>query len=114
MCVRIPISQYAALRAFARRLECGGLTDYEAPIKLTLDEFAADRRLRSPYVPKHVLFITDGHPTKGDRHCVEARQRMRRAGVQVSARPTDRDHPRARLHACHATRCVSRSCEEGS
>ena len=76
-------TDYTALRAFARRLECGGLTDYEAPIKLTLDEFAADRRLRSPYVPKHVLFITDGHPTKGDRRCVEARKRMRRAGVQL-------------------------------
>ena len=55
----------------------------EAPIELTLDEFAADRRLRSPYVPKHVLFITDGHPTKGDRRCVAARKRMRRAGVQL-------------------------------
>ena len=51
--------------------------------QLTLDEFASDRRLRSPYVPKHVLFITDGHPTKGDRRCVEARKRMRRAGVQL-------------------------------
>lgn len=76
-------NDYTALRTFARRLECGGLTDYEAPIQLTLDEFAADRRLRSPYVPKHVLFITDGHPTKGDRRCVEARKRMRRAGVQL-------------------------------
>jgi hypothetical protein len=43
-------TDYTALRAFARRLECGGLTDYEAPIKLTLDEFASDRRLASPYV----------------------------------------------------------------
>jgi len=76
-------TDYTALRAFARRLECGGLTDYEAPIKLTLDEFASDRRLASPYVAKHVLFITDGHPTKGDRRCVEARKRMQRAGVQL-------------------------------
>ena len=74
---------YPTLRTFARRLECGGLTDYEAPLKLTLDEFASDKRLRSPYVPKHVLFITDGHPTKGDRRCVEARKRMRRTGVQL-------------------------------
>ena len=76
-------NDYDALRGFARRLECGGLTDYEAPINLTLDEFANDRRLRSPYVPKHVLFITDGYPTKGDRRCVEARRRMRRAGVKL-------------------------------
>ena len=54
---------YPTLRTFARRLECGGLTDYEAPLKLTLDEFASDKRLRSPYVPKHVLFITDGRDT---------------------------------------------------
>ena len=51
-------SDYASLRSFARRLECGGLTDYEAPIARTLSEFAADRRLRSPHVPKHILFIT--------------------------------------------------------
>jgi Mg-chelatase subunit ChlD len=76
-------TEYGSLRDFARRLECGGLTDYEAPIRKTLDEFAADRRLRSPYVPKHILFITDGHPTKGDRRCVEARRRMRRSGVQL-------------------------------
>ena len=44
-------------------------------------EFRSDRRLRSPFVPKHVLFISDGHPTKGDRRCVEARRLMRRAGV---------------------------------
>jgi len=55
----------------------------KTPLQLTLDEFASDNRLRSPYVPKHVLFITDGHPTKGDRLCVEARKRMRRAGVQL-------------------------------
>ena len=76
-------NDYESLRTFARRLECGGLTDYEQPLQLTLDEFASDNRLRSPYVPKHVLFITDGHPTKGDRLCVEARKRMRRAGVQL-------------------------------
>ena len=76
-------TDYSSLREFARRLECGGLTDYEAPLQLTLDEFAADRRLRSPYTPKHILFITDGHPTKGDRRCIEARKRMRRQGVQL-------------------------------
>ena len=76
-------TDYPALRSFARRLECGGLTDYEAPLKLSLDEFANDRRLRSPYAPKHILFISDGHPTKGDRRCIEARKRMRRQGVQL-------------------------------
>jgi len=76
-------TDYSSLRTFARRLECGGLTDYEAPISQALDEFKSDRRLRSPYVSKHILFITDGHPTKGDRRCVEARRRMKRAGVQL-------------------------------
>ena len=76
-------TDYASLRSFARRLECGGLTDYEAPICQVLDEFEADRRLRSPFVPKHILFITDGNPTQGDRTCVHARTRMKRAGVHL-------------------------------
>ena len=76
-------TDYASLRSFARRLECGGLTDYEAPICQVLEEFTADRRLRSSLVPKHILFITDGNPTQGDRKCVHVRRRMKRAGVHL-------------------------------
>ena len=39
---------YKALRQFARRLHCGGLTDYEAPICRALSEFGADRRVCVP------------------------------------------------------------------
>ena len=74
---------YGRLAAFARRLECQGLTDYEASISGALREFQGDRRLSAPNTPKHILFVTDGAPTKGDRRCRKAREMAGRAGVRI-------------------------------
>ena len=74
---------YNKLQSFARRLECGGLTDYEASIGGALMEFQSDRRLRCRHTPKHILFLTDGAPTKGDRKCVDVRSLAALAGVRI-------------------------------
>ena len=74
---------YNKLQSFARRLECGGLTDYEASIGGALMEFQSDRRLRCRHTPKHILFLTDGAPTKGDRKCVDVRNLAALAGVRI-------------------------------
>ena len=74
---------YGRLAAFARRLECRGLTDYEASISGALREFQGDRRLSAPNTPKHILFVTDGAPTKGDRRCRKAREMAARARVRI-------------------------------
>jgi Mg-chelatase subunit ChlD len=71
---------YARLEGLVRNLECDGLTNYEAPLADCLGAFGrpglAGKR-------KHVLFLTDGSPTRGDKLVAAQRALARRLGVMV-------------------------------
>eukprot|EP00937_MAST-01D_sp_MAST-1D-sp2_P001480 g1480.t1 len=69
--------EYAALLERAAAVRCDGLTNYERPLAIALAEFGRKQPRRRPLSPdaarrrrhtdQHILFVTDGQPTSGDR-----------------------------------------------
>ena len=57
---------YDALAAAVASAKCEGVTDYQLPISTALAEFRGQRIHQKHN--QHILFLTDGLPTAGDRH----------------------------------------------
>ena len=103
-------SEYQLLEKRMHQVKVEGLTNYEAPLSIALDEFAAalprGRRggggkgshgsgsgssgskssgigRRRKTTDQHILFITDGQPTSGDRHVRKELSKARDMGVSI-------------------------------
>ena len=66
----------------ASNLWCDGLTNYQAALADVLGAFEAASRLGLSG-GKHVLMLTDGHPTKGCESLDAERRRARQLGVEI-------------------------------
>mmetsp|Transcript_33583 Transcript_33583/g.41257 ORF Transcript_33583/g.41257 Transcript_33583/m.41257 type:complete len:823 (+) Transcript_33583:329-2797(+) len=81
-------NEYNALMDRVTYVKCDGLTNYELPLSAALHEF---RKLRPPKAAmgfrknsdQHILFITDGQPTAGDRYVVHELKKAKEMGVAV-------------------------------
>merc|ERR1712187_612958 len=87
---------YASLSDSMRQVQCRGNTNYEEPLSLALEEFSGGGRRHSSR-PKssrqaltrrkpcdqHILFITDGHPSDGDKAVEREIADARSLGVAV-------------------------------
>lgn len=69
---------YTRIGETASRCRCGGYTNYQLPL---LDAFGEFIRIHDSV--KHVVFITDGRPTDGDRKIVREIEHARRENISV-------------------------------
>ena len=70
--------QYRKLRELAASRRSDGRTNYEAPLRLALDELR-----RGPRRNRHVVVLTDGVPVLGDPAVSRERHEARRLGIQI-------------------------------
>ncbi|NRA02512.1 MAG: AAA family ATPase [Myxococcales bacterium] len=70
--------RYRKLRSLARSRRSEGRTNYEAPLRLALDEFR-----RGVGDNRHVVLLTDGVPVLGDPVVSRERREARRLGVRI-------------------------------
>ena len=83
--------EYNTLERRASSVRCNGLTNYELPLSLALGEFGALQRhghalgkvLGKQANNQHILFVTDGQPTSGDRLLTKVIREARELGVSV-------------------------------
>ena len=61
--------------------QCKGVTDYQLPISTALREFEKVRGQGRGN--QHILFLTDGLPTAGDRNLVREMELARRLGCCI-------------------------------
>lgn len=71
--------RYARLLAQAARSRSAGRTNYEAPLRVALDEVGEHAGRRDT----HILLLTDGVPVLGDPEVRRERARARRLGVRI-------------------------------
>jgi len=74
------VRDYDALTSAIFRAKCEGVTDYQLPISTALREF---QKLPTDRNNHHILFLTDGLPTAGDRHLVRELALARTLGVSI-------------------------------
>merc|ERR1712048_1176673 len=55
--------EYTTLQSQVRWARCRGCTNYETPLDVALAEF---RKTNGKAHNHHILFVTDGHPNRGD------------------------------------------------
>mmetsp|Transcript_11413 Transcript_11413/g.13085 ORF Transcript_11413/g.13085 Transcript_11413/m.13085 type:complete len:191 (+) Transcript_11413:27-599(+) len=79
---------YNALKQRMTNVKCDGLTNYELPLATALEEFVRIKSRgtgmtfqKSP--DQHILFITDGRPTAGDRYVVRELHNAKKMGVAI-------------------------------
>ena len=70
--------RYAQVLGLAARRRAEGRTNYEAPLRIALDEFR-----RRPGRERHLVLLTDGVPVLGDPRVTREREIARRLGVCV-------------------------------
>ena len=70
--------RYRKLRSLARSRRSEGRTNYEAPLRLALDEFR-----RGVGDNRHVVVLTDGVPVLGDPAVARERREARRLGIRI-------------------------------
>lgn len=70
--------RYAALAELGARRRSEGRTNFEAPLRLALEEFQ-----RLPGCDRHVVLLTDGLPVAGDPSVARERKLAQRLGVRV-------------------------------
>ena len=70
--------RYRKLRSLARSRRSEGRTNYEAPLRLALDEFR-----RGVGANRHVVLLTDGVPVLGDPVVSRERREARRLGGRI-------------------------------
>ena len=82
--------EYNQLERRAKAARCNGLTNYELPLSLALNEFAnlqgkgsLSSALGSRENHQHILFVTDGQPTSGDRLLTKVIREAQLLGVSV-------------------------------
>lgn len=69
---------YTRIGETASRCRCGGYTNYQLPL---VDAFGEFTKIHDTV--KHVVFITDGRPTDGDREIVREIEQARRDNISV-------------------------------
>ncbi len=69
---------YEALMRKSMETQCSGFTDYQNALDDALKEFAATRGGR-----QHVIFLTDGMPTSGDKEVKQELKLAKKTGVAI-------------------------------
>ncbi len=71
-------TNYDALTSRSRDCQCSGFTDYQNALSDALEEFAKIRGGR-----QHIVFLTDGMPTSGDKEVKIELRDAQRLGVSI-------------------------------
>lgn len=77
------VRDYEALVKTIRRAQCNGVTDYQLPISAALRAFSQLGAGREGRHNQHIIFLTDGLPTTGDRHLTRELELAQNLGVCI-------------------------------
>merc|ERR1712211_163875 len=72
--------EYEHLMNLTRVTTCGGSTNYQLAMKCAMSVWDHTERRSGN---RHILFLTDGWPTVGDRAVVAEREQARALGVKI-------------------------------
>jgi len=74
--------EYATLLRQVRWARSKGCTNYEVPLNVALSEFRGMRGMAAR-CNQHILFLTDGHPNRGDPSVARQLASARSLGVSI-------------------------------
>ncbi|CAK0859875.1 unnamed protein product [Prorocentrum cordatum] len=78
--------EYATLLRQVRWARSKGCTNYEVPLNVALSEFRGMRGMAAR-CNQHILFLTDGHPNRGDPSVARQLASARSLGVSIRCLP---------------------------